>query len=97
MQAQRPCISRILAAVNVTFDPDFDAGVWRGPTAAGTAVDGAAWVGPLGLLGILETQLGLTTPGVSSADRVAVLVPRLFGRDKFYSASARVDLGRVQR
>ncbi len=84
--------------MQLTFDPDFDFGVWRGQSPPGTAVAGSAWVGPLGLLGILETELGLTRPAVSHADRVASLVPRLFERDKFFSASARVDpWGTAQR
>lgn len=77
--------------MHLTFDPDFDFGVWRGTPAPGSAVAGSAWVGPLGLLGILETELGLVAPGTSHADRVAALVPRLFERNRFYSASARVD------
>ncbi len=84
--------------MQVTFDPDFDFGVWRGPTAPGSAFVGAAWVGPRGLLGILETELGLRRPVESHADRVATLVPRLFSRNKFYSGSARVDpWGTAQR
>jgi len=48
--------------MKIFFDPDFDGGCWPGPlngTPPRPAVVGEAWVGPLGLRGILETALGL--------------------------------------
>ena len=50
--------------MRVAFGTGFDSGVWPGPlgTRDGEVLAAAfdeAWVGPLGLLKILETQLGL--------------------------------------
>ncbi len=77
--------------MRLVFDPDFDSGAWPGACCPADAAAGRAWVGPEGLLGILETQLGLAVPHASEADRVASLVPRLFQHDRFFGASARVD------
>ena len=40
--------------MRVTFSIDFDGGFWPGPLAGREAAFGEAWVGPGGLLGLLE-------------------------------------------
>ncbi|MDH3308700.1 MAG: hypothetical protein OEO77_14450, partial [Acidimicrobiia bacterium] len=50
---------------------------------------GEAWVGPAGLLSILEACLGLGGPRESAALRAARLVPRVVEVEGFWSASAR--------
>jgi hypothetical protein len=77
--------------MHLYFDPDFDGGSWPGPLRDREAVAGEAWVGSLGLLGILETQLGLRGPGTSSVQRVAQLLPRVRKQEGFWSASAQKD------
>ena len=77
--------------MQLAFDPDFDLGAWPGPRQGEEAVAGQAWVGPEGLLALLETELGLGAPHTSESERIAALVPRLFERDRFFGVSARVD------
>ena len=77
--------------MKVRFDPDFDLGAWPGPLADREAVAGEVWVGPLGLLGHLETMLGLLGPVTSTQERAAALVPRLRAVEGFWSRSAAVD------
>lgn len=49
------------------FDPSFDGGVWTGPREASA---GESWVGPLGALGVLEGQLGLTAKPPGAGVRI---------------------------
>lgn len=77
--------------MRILFDQAFDRGSWPGPRGVADAVAGAAWLGPQGLLSLLETQLGLAVPQPSPAERAAALVPRLFREDCFYGASARAN------
>lgn len=77
--------------MKIVFDPDFDGGAWPGPLAGRTASAGEAWVGEAGLLGLLETSLGLASPPVPSARRVAALVPAVRETEGFWSASAAID------
>jgi len=77
--------------VRIVFDPTFDATPWPGPLASKDASAGEAWAGPRFVLNLLETQLGLGGPVVSSALRAATLVPALRARDGFWRASADVD------
>ncbi len=76
---------------------DFDHGVWPGPLGGRDAVAGEAWVGPLGLVGILETALGLGGKYVSDAVRAAALVPAVRSADGFWSRSAESDPTAVAR
>ena len=88
----KPSSLRITSTcLRILFDLDFDHGAWPGPRQRAEAAEGAAWLGPEGLLSLLETLLGLAIPHASVADRAAVLVPRLFRADRFYGASAKAD------
>jgi hypothetical protein len=78
--------------MRLTFSVDFDGGFWPGPTPAGSATLGEAWVGPAGLLGILETHLGLAGPRWTAAERAASIVATIRAREGFYSRSAESDL-----
>lgn len=74
--------------MRVVFAEAFDGGAWPGPLAGRGAVLGESWVGPLGLLGILETGLGLSGPrDGSDAERAASLVSALHGREGPWSLS----------
>ena len=50
--------------MKITFDPAFDSGYWPGPLQDRNAASGEIWVGPSGLLGLLETMTGLSGPPV---------------------------------
>lgn len=77
--------------MRVFFDPDFDSGAWPGPLASRGAAAGEAWVGPLGLLGLLETAYGLRGPSLPEAERVGHVARAAQAQDGFWSASAAVD------
>jgi len=85
--------------MRLTFGLTFDTGVWPGPLGADRVAFDVAWVGPLGLVARLETQLGvglglglgLGGPGVSATMRAERLAASLRDTDGFWSASARVD------
>jgi len=77
--------------VRIRLDEAFDPGAWPGPAADTGAAAGVVWVGPLGLLGILETALGLFGPSMPESMREASLIPLLRERAGFWSASAAVD------
>ena len=77
--------------MRIVFDPDFDSGCWPGPLGARDAVAGEAWVGPGGLLGTLETALGLAAPPVSTTERAARLMGPLRDVEGFWSRSVEVD------
>jgi hypothetical protein len=84
--------------IRIVFDPAIDAGVWPGAVGAAAAVCGEAWLGPVGLLGRLEVELGLGGVVVDSMLRCAVLARRLVGRDGFWSGSfARDPVGTGRR
>ena len=74
--------------MRITLGLDFTGGSWPGPLADRDAVAGEAWVGPGGLLGLLETQLGLSGPPSGAAVRAAALIPALGRVDGFWAASA---------
>lgn len=79
--------------MRVAFDPGFDAGAWPGARGFGVA-----WVGPGGLLRILETALGLGGPLLVESERAAALVPTLRASEGFWSSSVAVDpLGSARR
>ena len=77
--------------MEITFDPAFDQGCWPGPLSDRNSVSGELWLGPSGLLGILETMTGLNGPAVPSALRAAELVSDIRGISGFWSRSAQVD------
>ena len=83
--------------MKIVFDSDFDRGAWPGPLEGRTASAGEAWVGEAGLLGLLETALGLAGPPVPPSRRVAALVPAVRGSEGFWSASASIDPLAVSR
>lgn len=83
--------------MRIVFDPDFDSGAWPGPLEGRAAVAGETWVGEAGLLGLLETSLGLAGPPIPSSRRVAALVPAVRSSEGFWSASASIDPLAVSR
>ena len=52
---------------------------------------GEIWVGPSGLLGLLETMTGLSGPPIPNALRAAELVSTIRAASGFWSRSAQVD------
>jgi len=77
--------------MKITFDPAFDQGYWPGPLAGRDVVAGELWVGPSGMLGVLETMTGLKGPSIPPALRAAELVPDVRRISGFWSRSAQVD------
>ena len=78
--------------MKIVFDPAFDRSVWRGDAANDKpATAGEAWTGQAGLLGILETQLGLGGPSFPVVERAAALVPVLRKTEGFWSRSFEND------
>jgi len=77
--------------LTLTFDMAFDHGHWPGPLAGRRAAAGDLWVGPLGLLTLLETMTGRRGPATPRAVRVASLVPAIRAARGFWSQSAEVD------
>ncbi|MDD2716804.1 MAG: PD-(D/E)XK nuclease family protein [Candidatus Wallbacteria bacterium] len=75
--------------LKVHFSMHFGGRTWPGPAADGPEF-GVARVGMGGLLGLLETKLGLSGEYQPDLLRAAALVSNL-GKDAFYSASAEVD------
>jgi ATP-dependent helicase/nuclease subunit B len=75
----------------IVFDACFDSGAFPGPLVSGKAVVGESWVGPHGLLNILETALGLAGTVVSQAERAAGLIPVLKGQSGFWAESYIID------
>ncbi len=77
--------------MRIVFDPDFDSGSWPGPLGTRDASVGEAWLGPGGLLGTLETAMGLGAPTLSESERTARLMEPMRVTPGFWSASASVD------
>ena len=77
--------------MRIIFDPAFDQGYWPGPLSDCNAVSGELWLGPSGMLGVLETMTGLSGPPVPQALRAAELVPDVRSISGFWSLSAQVD------
>jgi ATP-dependent helicase/nuclease subunit B len=75
----------------IVCDPAFDDGSHPGPGNGGEAAVGEAWVGVGGLVGTLETVVGLTAARPSAAERAAGLVPRVRKTHGFWSESAKAD------
>lgn len=66
-----------LTAVNLIFDLALDGPAYPGPLATSDAYAGSVWLGPLGLLSVLETHLGLGGRFASPLKRAAHLVSKL--------------------
>ncbi len=80
------------------FDPALDRSAWPGPVAGTGAVFGEAWLGSNGLLGRLETELGLGGLVPSRGERAAHLTRRLKEIEGFWSQSFESDpLGTADR
>lgn len=77
--------------MKVHFDPSFDSSAWPGPLGRKSASSGEVWTGAVGLLGILETRLGLAGPKFSDAERAAGLIPALRNTEGFWSVSFEND------
>jgi ATP-dependent helicase/nuclease subunit B len=77
--------------LRIVLDIDFDQSSFPGPLGDKQAVINEAWVGPIGLTDILETQLGLSGAYLSNAERALRLVNIMQKKDGFYSRSAQVD------
>ncbi len=75
----------------VVFDLDFDQGAWPGPLSDREAVAGEVWLGPLGLLGLLETRLGLDGLHATELERALALLRALRAQAGFWSKSLEVD------
>lgn len=73
--------------MKLVFDTTFDCGSFPGPLTGRAAAFGEQWVGPHGLLGILETSLGLEGPTCAQSERSAALIPVLGGTEGFWSES----------
>ena len=61
----------------IVFDPALDGAGWPGPLDGREAVVGEAWLGPLGLLGRLEIELGLLGHKITPSERAADLARKL--------------------
>ena len=75
----------------MVFDPAIDAGGWPGVLGARTATAGEVWLGPMGLLGRLETELGLGGVWATRAERACELAAQLAGRDGWWRESLEAD------
>jgi len=77
--------------LRLVFDPALDGPAWPGLLGDGSAVFGESWCGPLGLLGRLETELGLGGRAVSATERALALTTRLGGCEGWWSRSFEAD------
>ena len=77
--------------MKVLFQPGLSGEAWPGVLDGREAAFGEAWVGEAGLLGLLETQLGLGGPAKSDLLRAAALLPVLREQEGFWSRSLEVD------
>ncbi len=78
--------------MKIFFDPSFDEPIWPSWTSSHKATLGEIQVGQMGMLGILETRLGLRTPDISAGIRIASLIPALKNHPQaFWAQSAAID------
>jgi ATP-dependent helicase/nuclease subunit B len=80
--------------IEVLFSREFDSGVWTGPKPSEWGVVGQVALGELGLLDLLETQLGLKQPeSISYQRKIDYLQAlRTIGAGpRFYSESLKTD------
>ena len=93
--------------VRIVWDVAIDRGAWPGPlgatagTGTRTATAGELWLGPIGLLARLETELGLGRIHATSLERAGVVAAQLATRTKesaWWRASYESDrIGTCQR
>ena len=84
--------------LRIVWDPAIDHGAWPGPLATRDAIAGEAWLGPMGLLARLETELGLGAQHATSLERVGALAAQLAPRTGWWRASYDADAsGTAQR
>lgn len=84
--------------MKLVFDHAIDGGAWPGPLANVEAACGEAWLGPAGLLDLLETRLGLGARRERPLQRAARLAALLTERQGFWRRAFDVDqLGTAQR
>jgi len=77
--------------LRIVFDPAIDGGAWPGAPGRRGATVGEAWLGPLGLLDRLETELGLGGLRASPTARACRLAAPLAGRSGWWRASYEAD------
>jgi len=78
--------------MKIYFDSAFDGRIWPEWKSEKLGSVGITWVGPLGLLDILETLLGLKGPATPNSIRAAQIVPELLkNKDAFWVKSAQAD------
>jgi len=77
--------------LRIVFDPAIDGGAWPGAPGRRGATVGEAWLGPLGLLDRLETELGLGGLQASPTARACRLAAQLAGRTGWWRASYQAD------
>jgi ATP-dependent helicase/nuclease subunit B len=84
--------------LRIVFDPAIDGGAWPGALAGRSAVAGEVWLGPMGLLGRLEMEVGLGGAWASAIERACALAARLRGRDGWWRESFEADeIGTCER
>jgi len=77
--------------MKVGFDLSFDGPTYPGPLGSSDVSYGEAWVGPAGLLGLLETGLGLGSAFCDTLERATKLAACLKHDTGFWRASFEVD------
>jgi ATP-dependent helicase/nuclease subunit B len=77
--------------LRVIFDPAIDGGAWPGSLRGRDAAFGEAWLGPLGLIARLETELGLGGSHATAMERVAAFTHELARNEGFWSRSFELD------
>ena len=77
--------------MKIVLEPSYDYGIWPGPLHGKEAIAGQAWTGLNGLLGILETALGLGGLNHPSAVRAVTIVDALRTTEGFWSESTETD------
>src|SRR5689334_8393942 len=85
------------SGLRVVFDPEIDRGGWPGVLGERAAVVGEVWLGPMGMLGRLEVELGLGGAWASELERAADLARKLRGREGYWSRSFEADPMAVSR
>lgn len=84
--------------LRIVWDPGIDKGAWPGPLDGRSAVAGEAWLGPMGLVARLETELGLGAIHATPTERSAHLARHLASNAGWWSDSHEADpLGTAQR
>lgn len=89
------CILGKLIMIEILFSKEFDSGVWNGPKTNEWGSVGQVAVGELGLLDLLETQLGLKRPESISYQRKIDYLQALRSAQssihRFYTESLKTD------